>query len=46
MTTQFGPEYAERSLELHVLAEELHTAGRVSAADRDRLLKVLSLIHI
>ena len=40
MTTQFGPEFAERSLELHVLAEELHTAGRVSAADRDRLLKV------
>jgi len=40
MTANVSPEYAERSLELHVLAGELFTAGRVSAADRDRLLKV------
>ncbi|MBM69061.1 MAG: type II secretion system protein E [Haliea sp.] len=40
MTANIGPEYAERSLELHVLAGELCTAGRISAADRDRLLKV------
>ena len=40
MTATFGPEYAERSLELHVMAQELHTAGRLSALDRDRLIKV------
>lgn len=40
MTATFGPAYAERSLELHVMAQELHTAGRLSALDRDRLIKV------
>ena len=39
MTATFGPAYAERSLELHVMAQELHTAGRLSALDRDRLIK-------
>ncbi|MEQ9396321.1 type IV pilus assembly ATPase TfpB [Haliea sp.] len=40
MNAKFGPEYAERPLDLYSLVTELHASGRLGDADRERLARL------
>ena len=40
MNAKFGPEYAERPLDLYSLVTDLHTSGRLGDADRERLARL------
>ncbi len=40
MNAKFGPEYAERPLDLYSLVVELHASGHLAEADRERLAGV------
>jgi general secretion pathway protein E len=40
MNAKFGPEYAEQPLDLYSLVTELHAAGRLGDADRERLARL------
>ncbi|MFU8765062.1 MAG: GspE/PulE family protein [Haliea sp.] len=40
MNAKFGPEYAERPLDLYSLVTELHASGRLADADRERLARL------
>ncbi|MEQ9462164.1 MAG: GspE/PulE family protein [Haliea sp.] len=40
MNAKFGPEYAERPLDLYTLVVELHASGHLAEADRERLAGV------
>lgn len=40
MNAKFGPEYAERPLDLYSLVTELHASSRLGEADRERLARL------
>ncbi|MDO8862784.1 GspE/PulE family protein [Haliea sp. E1-2-M8] len=40
MNAKFGPEYAERPLDLYSLVTELHATGHLDAADHERLARL------
>lgn len=40
MNAKFGPEYAERPLDLYSLVTELHASGRLADADCERLARL------